>query len=151
MNVSQKGFSFLRNWGGNVIKIPNFWICQFNFIAQLLTKSLVGNLSWRNRTLELGLCNVINRVQFKEDYNILPVGSCVKSEKILHCEDHDTRCVQAEKRDFVLVTARQHLELGDSVNIQKFRIISGRILFDVLTKLFLHHHGQPTRFAEMKI
>lgn len=79
----------------------------------------------------------------------LPVGSCVKSEKILHSEDHDTGCVQAEKRDFVLVAARQHLELGDSVKIQTFRIISGRILFDVLTKLFLHHAS--TRFAEMKI
>ena len=40
----------------------------------------------------------------------LPVGSCIKSEEILHCEDHHTRRVQAEKRDFVLVTARQHLQ-----------------------------------------
>ena len=86
----------------------------------------------------------------KEDYKILPVGSCVKSEKILDSENHNTRRVQAEKRDFVLVPARQHLELGDSVNIQTFRIISGRILFDVLTKLFVLLHAS-TRFAEMKI
>ena len=101
----------------------------------------IQHLNLRNGTFEWTKLVVKVHSSFIKEVFFSPVGGSVKSEEILHGEDHHTGCVQAEKRDFVLVTACQHLQLGHRVNIQTFRIISGTILFDVLTKLFLRHAG----------
>ena len=55
-----------------------------------------------------------------------PVWSSIKPEEILDSEDHDTGRVQAEKRDFILVPARQHLQLVNGANsraILKFHLM----------------------------